>query len=330
MVLPRRRTWPRWARAATSGWVVSPLLVFALLIGAFLGYGAWTRSRPTHYDRGGAFTIGALPHTGGGGTGPGSRPASKPGVHPSATPGPSTSTGSTSTSPRPGSTTGTFPTAGSLTSPAATRADSPATPRVGDYTLAVSGGEHVSFGPFAACRKTFPSRAVLGVRHAAGESASSYDFDLRLYPGSPGVHDERHIYRYGPSALFLDYEQATVTCAGIKQSSTIDYHPAQTRVLLPLRVGATWRSKGGDSKRTETAQSRVSSRTHLTVDGVSYPVYVIDTSVAMTGSESGTRTQRWWYSPALAMPLKWHEELSGSRSGAKYSENLTATVVSIP
>src|SRR3954465_13419755 len=48
-----RSTWPRWARVATSPWLVSPLVVFALLAGAYVGYGAWTRSRPTHYARGG-------------------------------------------------------------------------------------------------------------------------------------------------------------------------------------------------------------------------------------------------------------------------------------
>jgi hypothetical protein len=30
------------------------------------------------------------------------------------------------------------------------------------------------------------------------------------------------------------------------------------------------------------------------------------------------------------MPLKWHEELAGSRNGAKYSESMTARVVSLP
>ena len=57
----------------------------------------------------------------------------------------------------------------------------------------------------------------------------------------------------------------------------------------------------------------------LTVAGTGYQVYVITTHVNMTGSESGTRDQTWWWSPALGMPLQWHEGLSGSRSGASYT-----------
>src|SRR3954447_11015198 len=54
MQLLHRDAWPRWARAATSPWLISPLLVVALAIGGFTAYGAWTRAHPTHYARGGA------------------------------------------------------------------------------------------------------------------------------------------------------------------------------------------------------------------------------------------------------------------------------------
>jgi hypothetical protein len=50
----------------------------------------------------------------------------------------------------------------------------------------------------------------------------------------------------------------------------------------------------------------------------------------MTGDEKGTRDQRWWFSPDLGVPLKWHESLKGSRSGATYSEDVTCTVVGTP
>src|SRR3954452_16540688 len=53
MPLLHRDAWPRWARGATSPWLISPLLVVALAIGGFTAYGAWTRAHPTHYARGG-------------------------------------------------------------------------------------------------------------------------------------------------------------------------------------------------------------------------------------------------------------------------------------
>ena len=329
MPVPSRSTWPRWLRAAASPWVLSPLLVLTLLAGAFFGYGAWTRSRPTHYTRGGT-AFAALPSAPA--TSPRSgqrRPAAaRPGAHPSRpagrSPGPVSSVGGAVT--RPGQST-----SGGHVGPAPTSGpQAPSEPLTGAYTLAVSGSEHVRFGPFSACTNTFPAQSKLVVQHAAGEPAGSYDFDQRIYPGRANRHDERHIYRYESGAVLLTFEEATVTCSGIKQSSTVNYSPPQQRVELPLTVGATWHSHGGDSGRTEDTKSTVVGTTHLTVGGRSYLTYVIDTHVDMSGSESGTRDQRWWYSPELAMPLKWHESLSGKRSGATYSEDVTCTVVGMP
>jgi hypothetical protein len=203
-------------------------------------------------------------------------------------------------------------------------------PGTGVYRLAVQGSEDVKFGFVPGCRNTFPSTATLAVGKASGESPTSYDFDLRLYPTQPNRHDERHIYQYTSSGVWLDFEEATVTCSGVKQSSTISYSPAQLRARLPLAVGATWHSKGGDSARTEDANARVTGTQYVTVAGHRYLTYVITTTVRMTGSETGTRQQEWWYAPSLGVPLKWHEQLSGSRSGATYSEDLTCTVTELP
>src|SRR3954462_4758702 len=54
-MIAARSEWPRWARVATSPWVVSPIVVLGLLASAVVGYGAYTRSRPTNYARGGVF-----------------------------------------------------------------------------------------------------------------------------------------------------------------------------------------------------------------------------------------------------------------------------------
>src|SRR3954451_3066964 len=54
-MIAARSEWSRWARVATSPWVVSPIVVLGLLVSAVAGYGAYTRSRPTNYARGGLF-----------------------------------------------------------------------------------------------------------------------------------------------------------------------------------------------------------------------------------------------------------------------------------
>jgi hypothetical protein len=203
-------------------------------------------------------------------------------------------------------------------------------PRVGSYSIAVSGSEHVKFGPFSACTNTFPSRSQLVVSRADGEPAGSYDFDQRFYPSSANRHDERHIYRYTDDGVFLSFEQATVTCGGVKQSSSVSYSPLQQRVPSSLAVGVSWHDHGGDSKRTEDGDSKVVGTDEVVVDGHSYSTYVIDSQLSMSGDESGSRERRVWWSPDLGIALKWHESLSGKRSGASYTEDVTCTVVTIP
>lgn len=341
-----RSSWPRWAKAATSPWALSPLIVVALLAGTFAAYGAYTRHRPTHSARGGdsfatlapSSTPSSTPASGTPSAGA-ARPARS--VRPPRNARTKAAQATATSHARPhtardpvrgGSTqtSGGTTTSGGPRSPAPVSPTTVVTPHTGSYTLSVSGTEHVKFGPFSACSNTFPSSADLTVHTASGEPAGSFDFDLRLYPDSPDKHDERHIYRYTPSSVLLTYEQATVTCGGVKQSSTVDYSPAQQRVQLPLRVGDSWHVDGGDSGREETGSFRVTGTTPLTYGGHSYQTYVIDAHLTMSGSESGTRDQRWWYAPALGLPLKWHESMSGQRSGATYSEDLTVSIVAGP
>jgi hypothetical protein len=329
MMKQRRSGWPRWARVLTGVWVLVPLLVIALVAGGFFGYGAYTRSKPTTYSKGGAFGVVAsatpsatasasqsptvVPTASGRGNTAG---------HPTPTPTPSATASVTATT----STAATQPTR----TAAPGRTNQVVVPKVGQYTLAVTGSEKVTFGPISACHNTFPSHATLDIHQADGESPTSYDFDVRLYPGAPNRHDERHIYNYSAHSVDLTYEEATVTCSGIKQSTTLDYAPPQTRVELPLHVGASWHNQGGGADRTETGTSNVVAKTRLAVDGRSYLVYEIVTNLVMSGKESGTRHQVWWYSPKRAMYLKLTESETGKRSGAKYSDYYTATVVGMP
>jgi hypothetical protein len=213
--------------------------------------------------------------------------------------------------------------------PASAAAD-PLTPRTGVYKLAVDGKEKVDFGPVSFCSRALPTATTLVVSSAQGEPSGSFDFDIRYYPGAAGQHDERHIYRYTRDRVLLGYENATVTCGGVQQASEVSYSPPQVRAELPLRVGASWDSTGGDAQRTEDAHSSVLRTETLQVGSTPVKTFVIETKVRITGSETGSRVQRWWYAPSLALPVKWFEHIDGSRSGATYSEDATITVVATP
>ncbi|WP_156870255.1 hypothetical protein [Sporichthya polymorpha] len=334
---------PRWRRRPVLLALVA-LLVVALPTGGFLAYGAWTRSGEIVYDRGGE-VFGAdasLPPVAD--AGPETPAASAPAV-----PGPASATGSpdgsagaatpapaaTGKAKAPASTGSTAAPAGRANSGArGARANAVPLPRTepiaGTYGLSVSGSEKVTFGPFSFCGRDLPKQSQLVVAPARNEPAGSYNFDVRYFPGEAGKHDERHIYRYAGGAVDLTFESATVTCSGVRQGSDISFSPAQRCVPAVLRVGETWSGTGGDADRTEKYTSTVTGVDTLTISGIRVPVFVLDTRTTFTGSESGERTRRWWYAPSLAMPVKWADTTSGGRSGAKYSNEITVTVSSLP
>jgi len=295
------------------------------LIGTFFAYGAYTRSKPTHYSRGGdSFAL--VPDSGSPSPSAAARHRTRSASK--AKDQPKNAAHVTATGPTSGQSSG----AGHAPSkPTTTTVSSgPVYPATGTYQLQVDGQEHVKFGPFSACSNTFPNSSTLVIQPASGEPAGSYDFDHRFYPNKANKHDERHIYRYTNSGVVLSFEQATVTCGGVKQSSAVNFQPAQLRVQQPLQAGASWHTDGGDGARTERGAFQVVGQENVTVAGHTYLTWVIDTHVSMSGDETGTRDQRWWWSPDLAVPLKWHESLSGKRSGATYSEDVTVSVVGLP
>jgi hypothetical protein len=310
------------ARALLRPRLLAPLLVVALLLASFLGYGAWTRSHPVKYARGGdSFAV--VPSAT-----PTSAATSVPSAAPGRTPAAALSTPHAVLAPstsRPVATSA--PDARPTLQPPVA---SLVLPRTGRYGLHVEGSEKVDFGPVSFCSQDLPDSTSLVVSKAAGEGPTSFDFDVPFFPGSTGKHDERHVYRYTDAGVFLDYEIATVTCQGVRQSSDTDFSPPQLRVRLPLAVGSTWTNAGGDSDRTEQSSSRVVRTETLAVAGRQVPTYVVETTTSFTGGESGTRTQTWWWAPSWAMPVKWTEHIDGHRSGAAYSEDVTVTVTSRP
>lgn len=302
--------------------VYIPISIVLVLVIAFISYGAYTRSKPTKY-RGGPFQVGAglptpvasIEPSAGASTGPSASPAAAPSASASA----ESSIAATAA-----------PTVAPVPTPS--KVGNTVLPLLGTYKLAVSGVEKVKFGPITGCTNTFPATSSLTISKAVGYPTNSYNFDLRYYTDDPSRPDERQIYTYGTNrSVSKPYELDSVTCAGVKQASEVDYSPSQLRVASSdLHVGQSWKVNGGGTSRTEKGTFTVTSRTSLTVQGHSYVVYVITSPLTLTGSDSGTRNDTWWWSPALAIPLKYSEAYNAKRSDANYSNNVTASVVALP
>ena len=302
--------------------IALPVAVAVVGAVAFVGYGAWSRAQPVEYSRGGAFVAeDALVPT----------DAPVPAASAAATRGAAPSTEAVrSPSVRP--TTASrgrvvVPASPTADAPVAAPAAGPVRPATGTYRLAVTGTERATFGPVSVCSSDLPASSAWTVRRAQD---GSYVVDHRWYPGSAGKHDERHIYRYDGDLVTLEYEQATVTCAGQRQSSEVEFSPAQLRIRGPLVVGASWSSTGGDAERTEAARSSVLRREQVTVGGRAVDTYVVQTRITISGDESGSRVQTWWWAPELALPVRVDEQIDAQRSGGAYRSDVSISVVGLP
>jgi hypothetical protein len=294
--------------------LVIPVAVVLALVVAFVSYGFVTRLSPTRFSRGG-------PVFGAGATAPApsvssSAPAAAQARAHRGSPDPPRAKRGAA-----GGSTGSGGSMGGSSGSAASLAQ----PAVGVYRITMSGTESVHFGPLSVCNRHLPSTTELSVAHAQGESPTSYAFDLPI----SGDHTERHIYRFDGNRMYLDFEGARVTCAGVAQTSEISFSPPELRVSAPLEVGAQWSGTSGDADRTEHYRAQVVREETLVVAGRSVPTFVIETRMDLTGNESGRRFQRWWYAPSLGMSVRWYEEISASRSGATYAEHATFAVASL-
>jgi hypothetical protein len=311
-----------------GAWIAGGVGVLVLaMLGAFLGYGWWTRRGDDENSRGGADFLDAeqlasAPPSVAPTAPPGAGPVDKPTATPTAQARASAAPSATS-APEPARTAKPAPVA--TAKPSGVRR-----PGTGIYKLAVSGKEGVKFGPLSFCDRTLPTASSLVVAPAQGEPDGSFTFDLRYYPGEPAQHDERQILRFTDNAVQLLFEVGTVTCSGIRQSSEVSYNPTVDRVRFPLKVGESWSGKAGNDKRLESYTTEIARKDVVRVAGRSYPVYVVESSATFTGAESGERRRVWWFSPELGMPLKWTDYIKGGRSGAAFSNDVTVEVTDLP
>ena len=103
----------------------------------------------------------------------------------------------------------------------------------------------------------------------------------------------------------------------------------QARVEARAR-SAHARELHADAERTEAARSTVLRAERVTVDGRPLTTYVVETRIDISGAESGSRLQRWWWSPELALPVRIDERISARRSGGEYTSDVSISVVDLP
>jgi hypothetical protein len=201
-------------------------------------------------------------------------------------------------------------------------------PRQGAYVFRGSGREEADIGVLSLCKWDVGPTVSLGVHDiVAPATAQQVAFDWDLNPG----HDKmRYVWQMGPKGAEIVFIGAQMTCAGIQESDDAAYSPPVQRFRFPLVVGASWRGRSDAAKRTEASTTRVVSTGSLTIEGRSVKVWQVEDHIVITGDQSGSRNETWWYAPSYGMAVKFRIDTSVKQGGASFTSELELTLARGP
>lgn len=173
-------------------------------------------------------------------------------------------------------------------------------PREGVYTFSQSGSERGGAGPVGVTRG-LPARARYVVTHTGG----GYREELRLSE----EHLEAVTLRVGPRATREMSRRTEVTFLGFGRDDRRDLRPPPTRLVWPLTVGRRWESRYTAGSLPVATRSAVVRSEVVVVDGRRHATRLVRTVGDTGGAHPGRRVDLIWWSPALALPLRWHIDM---------------------
>jgi hypothetical protein len=96
-----------------------------------------------------------------------------------------------------------------------------------------------------------------------------------------------------------------VTFLGFGRDDRRDLRPAPVHLPRDLRVGRAWSGRYSAGELPVSFRSRVLRRETVEIEGRRIACVVVRTVGDTGGAHPGTRTDTRWWSPALALPLRW-------------------------
>lgn len=185
--------------------------------------------------------------------------------------------------------------------PSRVESAAPGVPAAGVYTYAQDGWERVGAGPLAV-RRELPDRARIAVGDI-GEGG--YEATAFL----SGEHIEGVRYSIADGWIREERRRTDVTLVGIGRDDRRDLDPPPRRVPLEPTVGLSWTDTYEAGSLPVEATSRIVRREELSVAGEPVPTLVLQVESTTGGAHPGTRSETVWWSPELAIPIRWRLEM---------------------
>ena len=199
-------------------------------------------------------------------------------------------------------------------SPAASGgAPQPATP--GTYTFDQSGG--VTATGFSSSE---PPQGTLVVDPAQSNGIQMWH--RHVNPNNAPADTQTQFRPNGPFIL-------SATEAGPQGNTSCTFNPALAAPPWPPVAGATFSSVGNCGSFTVSVQERIGGTQTATLkDGETFTVWVIDSTLNVSGQVTGSGTQVDWYSPALRLPVHEQIDMNGTYSGLNFQLHSLSDLVS--
>jgi hypothetical protein len=175
-------------------------------------------------------------------------------------------------------------------------AAAPGIPAAGVYTYRQEGSERGGVGP-AHISRGLPDQAPYVVTKAEG----GYRAQLSMSQ----EHIEGVTVRVGKDGSHEVARRTKVTFLGFGQDDRRTLRPPPLWLPARLAAGRTWSGSYRAGDLPVTYSSRVLRRDAVEVDGRRWAVWVVRSDSRTGGVHPGDRTDTWWWSPRLALALRW-------------------------
>ena len=218
----------------------------------------------------------------------------------------------TTTAPRSsGASTGAV--SGSGSSTASSGAPRPATP--GTYTFDQSGG--VTATGFSSSE---PPQGTLVVDPAQSDGVQAWH--RYVDPKNQPADTNTQFRSNGPFIL-------SATEASPQGNTSCTFNPALAAPPWPPVAGATASAVGNCGSFTVSVQERITGTQNVTLkDGETFAVWVIDSTLNISGQVTGSGTQVDWYSPAIRLPVHEQVDINGNYNGLGFQLHSVSDLVS--
>lgn len=179
-------------------------------------------------------------------------------------------------------------------------AAAPGIPAAGVYTYRQEGSERGGAGP-AHISRDLPGEA----RYVVTKAEGGYRAQLSMSQ----EHIEGVTVRVGEAGSREIARRTKVTFLGFGRDDRRALRPPPLRLPATLTAGRTWGGSYTAGDLPVTYRSRVLRRDAVEVDGRRWAVWVVRSESRTGGVHPGERTDTWWWSPRLALALRWEIDM---------------------